>query len=225
VNLLAWRDFPGFGARLRTWQAYAMSTSVDLWVDPICPWAWMTSRWLVEVEKQRPITLNFRAMSLAHLNRNREMPPKYAAIITHGMKPVRVLAASRLEYGQMEFRALYEAMGMLFHPGGRGIDEIDNIVVEAVKNVGLPSSISDRMNDTSLDSEVIKEHDVAIALVGEDVGTPVIAVNGNAFFGPVVTPAPKGQAALDLWDGALLVSGVAGFYEIKRSRTAGPQFD
>ena len=116
-------------------------------------------------------------------------------------------------------------MGMLFHPGGRGIDEIDSIVVEAVKNVGLPSSISDRMNDTSLDSEVIKEHEAAITLVGEDVGTPVIAVNGNAFFGPVVTPAPKGEAALDLWDGALLVSSVPGFYEIKRSRAAGPQFD
>lgn len=202
-----------------------MNTSVDLWVDPICPWAWMTSHWLVEVEKHRPITLNFRGMSLAHLNRDREMPPKYAAIITDGMKPVRALAATRLECGQQEFRALYEAMGMLFHPGGRGIDEIDSIVVDAVKNAGLPSSISDRMNDTSLDAEVIKEHDAAIALVGEDVGTPVIAVNGNAFFGPVVTPAPKGQAALDLWDGALLVSSVAGFYEIKRSRTAGPQFD
>ena len=141
-----------------------MNTSVDIWVDPICPWAWMTSRWLVEVEKQRPITLNFRAMSLAHLNRDREMPPKYAAIITHGIKPVRALAATRLEYGQKEFRALYEAMGMLFHPGGRGIDDIDNIVVDAVKSLGLPSSISDRMNDTSLDSEVIKEHDAFAVL-------------------------------------------------------------
>jgi len=202
-----------------------MNTSVDLWVDPICPWAWMTSRWLVEVEKQRPITLNFRGMSLAHLNRDREMPPKYAAILTDGLKPVRALAATRLEYGQKEFRSLYEAMGMLFHPGGRGIDQIDSIVVDAVKTAGLPASIADRMNDASLDAEVVKEHEVAIGLVGEDVGTPVIAVNGNAFFGPVVTPAPKGQDALDLWDGALLVSSVAGFYEIKRSRTAGPQFD
>ena len=200
-------------------------TRVDLFVDPLCPWAWMTSRWLVEVEKSRDIDLNFRAMSLADLNRDREMPKQYASVLTLGWKPVRVLAAVRLEFGQPEFRKLYESMGELLHPGGMKIEQIDEVIEEALRQAHLPARIAASGNDTALDTEVIAEHEVAISLVGDDVGTPVISVNGTAFFGPVVTPAPKGQEALDLWDGALLVSRVSGFYEIKRSRKSGPIFN
>ena len=124
----------------------------------------------------------------------------------------------RLEFGQPEFRKLYESMGELLHPGGMKIEQIDEVIEEALRLSKLPARIAASGNDTALDSEVIYEHEAAISLVGDDVGTPVISVNGAAFFGPVVTPAPKGQEALDLWDGALLVSRVSGFYEIKRDR-------
>jgi hypothetical protein len=208
-----------------------MSTSeispvtLELWVDPICPWAWMTSRWLAEVEQVRPVTVTYRVMSLAYLNRDREMPPEYDLVKTEGWKPVRVLAAVGQERGSTAVRNLYEQMGQRLHPGGRELKEIDAIIDEALVEVGLPSTFIAAATDPTFDDLVIREHHAGMDQVGTDVGTPVIAVGGAAIFGPVVTPAPKGEAAGRLFDGVMLVMQTPGFYELKRSRTTGPQFD
>ena len=196
--------------------------SVDIWVDPICPWAWMTSRWLVEVERLGEVQVQFRVMSLAYLNRNTVMPPEYSAILTEGWKPVRVLTAARLQFGPASVRPLYEEMGKRIHLEGRGLEVIDGVIAEALAAAKLPVALAHA--GVEVDEELIREHHAGMDQVGTEVGTPVISVGGVAFFGPVVTPAPKGEAALQLWRGVLLVANTPGFYEIKRSRDVGPDF-
>ena len=197
--------------------------SVEIWVDPICPWAWITSRWLTEVERLGEAEVQFRVMSLAYLNRNTEMPSEYNTILTEGWKPVRVLTGARLKFGKESVRRLYEEMGKRIHLEGRGLDVIDQVILEALEAAKLPAALATTGGE--VDEELIREHLSGIDLVGTDVGTPVISVGGVAFFGPVVTPAPMGEAALKLWRGVLLVAGTSGFYEIKRSRDADPQFN
>lgn len=202
----------------------AHSATAEIWVDPLCPWAWMTSRWLVEVERMRGIPLRIRVMSLAHLNRDRDLPAEYQPVLTEGWKPVRVLIAAQMHHGDDAVRALYDQMGERLHPGGRKLAEIDAVISESVRAAGLPESLSAAAVDASLDEAVIKEHHAGVDQVGNDVGTPIVSVKGVAFFGPVVTPAPRGDDALRLWDGVLLAAGTPGFYELKRSRTQGPDF-
>lgn len=197
----------------------------EIWVDPLCPWAWMTSRWLLEVERIRPVNVTVRVMSLAYLNRDRVMPPEYQSVLTEGWKPVRVLASARMLHGSESVRALYEQMGQRLHPGGRTLADIDAVIVESVGAAGLPPSLCDAAIDVALDEAVIKEHHLGVDQVGPDVGTPIVSVAGVAFFGPVVTPAPKGEDAGRLWDGVLLAASTPGFYELKRSRSEGPKFD
>ena len=196
--------------------------SVEIWVDPLCPWAWITSRWLSEVERLGEVEIQFRVMSLAYLNRNTEMPSEYN-ILTDEWKPVRVLTGARLKFGKESVRRLYEEMGKRIHLEGRGLDVIDQVILEALEASNLPASLANSGGE--VDQELIREHLAGIDLVGPDVGTPVISVGGVAFFGPVVTPAPQGEAALKLWRGVLLVASTPGFYEIKRSRDADPQFN
>ena len=197
--------------------------SVEIWVDPLCPWAWVTSRWLCEVERLGEVEIQFRVMSLAYLNRNTEMPFEYSTLLTEGWKPVRVLTAARLKFGKESVRRLYEEMGKRIHLEGRGLDVIDQVIHEALEAANLPTSLAN--SGVEVDEELILEHLAGIDLVGTDVGTPVISVGEVAFFGPVVTPAPMGEAALQLWRGVLLVASTPGFYEIKRSRDADPQFN
>ena len=197
----------------------------EIWVDPLCPWAWMTSRWLMEVRRLRGIDVTVRVMSLAHLNRDREMPKEYQLVLTEGWKPVRVLAAAGMQHGDDAVRDLYEQMGLRLHPGGRKLEEIDEVIRESIAAAGLPDALNAAATDTSLDDAVIKDHDAAIDQVGGDVGTPVIAVNGVAFFGPVITPAPRGEDALRLFDGVVMAASTPGFYELKRTRKQGPKFD
>ena len=196
--------------------------SVDIWLDPICPWAWMTSRWLVEVEHLGEAKIQFRVMSLAYLNRDKEMPPQYSAILTEGWKPVRTLTAARLQFGPESVRPLYEAIAKRIHLERRGLDVIDTVIAEALAEVNLPIELANVGKE--VDEELIREHHAGMDQVGTDVGTPVISVGGVAFFGPIVTPAPKGDAALQLWRGTLMVASTPGFYEIKRSRDKGPDF-
>jgi protein-disulfide isomerase-like protein with CxxC motif len=195
----------------------------DFWFDPICPWAWMTSRWMMEVEKVRPVDVRWHVMSLAVLNEGRDLPQDYRAMMDRAWGPVRVVVAASELHGEKYVKPLYDALGTRIHPGGN--KDWDAVIREALAEVGLPAEVAEYATRSDFDEQLRASHKEGISLVGEDVGTPVVSVNGVAFFGPVVTPAPKGEAAAKLWDSALLVASTPGFYEIKRTRTQGPIFD
>jgi len=197
--------------------------TVRMWFDPACPWAWMTSRWLMEVEKVRDIEVSWQVMSLAVLNEKRDLPKSYQDLMDRAWGPVRVIIAARSQHGESVVKPLYDAMGTRIHPGHA--KNYHRLVVESLDEVGLPATLAKAASQKKWDAELRRSHKAGISLVGTDVGTPVIAFGDNAFFGPVVTPAPKGEAAGRLWDGSLLVAGTPGFYELKRSRTQGPIFD
>ena len=199
--------------------------TADFWFDPLCPWAWMTSRWILEVAKVRPIDPTFHVMSLAILNEGREgLSDRYKEGLAKAWGPVRVCIAAEAEHGNEVLLPLYTALGTRIHPGGG--DAADRSLIEAaLAEVGLPTSLADAANSTEWDARLKESHHDGIDRVGMDVGTPVISIGGVSFFGPVVTPAPKGEAAGKLWDGVVLVARTPGFYELKRSRTDGPNFD
>ncbi|MEO3979050.1 DsbA family protein [Streptomyces sp. CAU 1734] len=204
-------------------------TPVDFWFDPLCPWAWMTSRWVKEVEKVRDIEVRWHVMSLSVLNEDKldTLPEEYREGLKQGWAPVRVAIAAEQEHGPEVLGRLYEALGTRIHNRGEGptLEAIAGALAEA----GLPAGLIDYAEKDTYDTELRASHQEGIDKVGQEVGTPVIAVPGAdggqvAFFGPVVTPAPKGEDAAKLWDGTLLVASIPGFYEIKRTRTAGPDF-
>jgi protein-disulfide isomerase-like protein with CxxC motif len=197
-------------------------TPVDFWFDPLCPWAWMSSRWLLEVEKVRPIAPSFHVMSLAYLNSDKEISDDYRKTLEPAWGPVRVAIAAAQAEGDQVLLPLYTALGNRIHLEGRDIDR--GLIEEALAEAGLPTSLADAADSTEFDDDLKKSHHAGMDQVGMDVGTPVISVEGVAFFGPVVTPAPKGEAAGRLWDGVLLVAGTPGFYELKRTREKGPDF-
>jgi hypothetical protein len=178
---------------------------------------------MLEVEKVRPVDVQFHVMSLSYLNEGRAMPEKYAALMARAWAPVRVLTAAREQHGDKVLAPLYEAMGRRIHPGGD--KDFDKVIDEALAEVGLPAELAAAKSSTSYDEALKASHHAGMDQVGTEVGTPVISVGGVAFFGPVVTPAPKGEAAGRLWDGVLLVAGTDGFFELKRTRTRGPIFD
>jgi 2-hydroxychromene-2-carboxylate isomerase len=203
-------------------------TSVDMWFDPICPWAWLTSRWLLEVEKVRPLDIRFNVMSLAILNGGRDLPESYRQRMARAWGPVRVCMAAADSAGPDVLRDLYTALGTRIHLRKYEWDE--KLYTEALTEVGLDPALADAAGSDVWDDALRASHDAGMKPVGLDVGTPVIHAPGPAgepvaFFGPVVTPAPKGEAAGLLWDGVLLVGATPGFYELKRSREVGPIFD
>jgi 2-hydroxychromene-2-carboxylate isomerase len=198
-------------------------SSAEFWFDPLCPWAWMTSRWMMEVEQVRPVDVTWSVMSLAVLNEGRDLPDNYREMMDRAWGPVRVIIAAAREHGDKVIKPLYDAMGTRIHLGGE--KDYAKVIRPALEEVGLPEELADFADSDVNDAELRASHQRAIDLVGDEVGTPVVSVNDEAFFGPVVTPAPKGEAAGRLWDGCVLVAGTPGFYELKRSRTVGPIFD
>ncbi len=197
--------------------------TADFWFDPMCPWAWISSRWILEVEKVRDLDVRWHVMSLSYLNADRDMPEDYRRAMDAGWGPVRVLIAAAAAHGEDVLLPLYTALGNRFHHEKKPKDRAT--VEEALAEVGLPLDLADAMTSTAFDEELKKSHHAGMDQVGMDVGTPVISVAGVAFFGPVVSPIPRGEAAGKLWDGVLLVAGTDGFFELKRTRTRDPIFD
>lgn len=199
------------------------TASADFWFDPICPWAWLASRWMLEAEQVRDIEVRWHVMSLSYLNEGRDLPESYQQVMDEAWGPVRVVVAAAKEHGDAVVLPLYTALGTRFHPQQLPRDRAT--VEAALSEVGLPVDLADAMTSTDHDDELKKSHHAGMDQVGMEVGTPVISVDGVAFFGPVVTPTPRGEAAGRLWDGVLLVAGTDGFFELKRSRTRDPIFD
>ena len=199
-------------------------TRVDFWFDPICPWAWITSRWMLEVQQVRPVELVWHVMSLAVLNGDKEdMTERYRELMQSAWGPVRVLIAAEQAHGSEVLGPLYTALGTRFHLDKAPRDR--ETITAALAEAGLPASLADAMDSTEYDDAVRASHAEGIDRVGYEVGTPVISVNGASVFGPVVSPIPRGEAAGKLWDGVQLVMGTDGFFELKRSRTRDPIFD
>lgn len=198
-------------------------TSAEFWFDPLCPWAFMTSRWILEVEKVRDVSVQWNLFSLAHLNRNKEMSDDYKAKLLPSWHCTRVIAAAQKDSGAEITLPLYTAISSRIHLKKEKVSQ--ELLAAALSEVGLSPELAVAMNDESLDAMIIESHERGISLVGNDVGTPIISVNGVAFFGPVISPAPKGEEAGLLWDGVVGVASYPGFFEIKRSRNVGPIFD
>ena len=205
-----------------------MTTSVDFWFDPLCPWAWITSRWVLEVEQVRDVRTTWHVMSLAHLNSGRDLPESYLEVLSKAWGPVRVCTRARVDHGREVLLPLFTALGERLHPvdPSRKVELGDPALYDAaLAEVGLPLDLAKAADDDSLDEELRAEHHRGMDPVGTDVGTPVIHVDGVAFFGPVLSRIPRGEQAGEIWDGARLLAGYPHFYEIKRTRDEGPRFD
>jgi 2-hydroxychromene-2-carboxylate isomerase len=197
--------------------------NADFWFDPICPWAWIASRWMLEVEQVRDIEVRWHVMSLAVLNEDRDKPEDYARMMAEAWGPVRVCIAAAQQHGDDVLLPLYTALGTRYHHEKAPKDRLT--LVAALEECGLPEALADAADTDRYDEALRKSHHEGMDAVGMDVGTPVIHVDGVAFFGPVVTPIPRGEAAGRLWDGVVLVAGTDGFYELKRTRDRPPIFD
>jgi protein-disulfide isomerase-like protein with CxxC motif len=200
---------------------------VQFWFDPLCPWAWITSRWMLEVEKVRPVRADWRIMSLAYLNlvqhEGNDLTEDYLERMNRAWGPIRVVAAAAQHSGPGILGPMYTAIGTRLHNQGRREDP--KVIPEALAELGLPASLADAATSTEFDELIKRSHHEAFDEVGIDVGTPVIRVRGKTIFGPVITPAPRGEAAGELFDGLALVIKADGFFELKRSRDRKPSFD
>ena len=200
-----------------------MTTNVDFWFDPMCPWAWMASRWMLEVEKVRDVHTTFHVMSLSVLNEGRDLPDGYRRMLDNAWAPVRAAILVEQRHGSQRLREFYTEIGTRLHPGG----EPQNIETlrSALAAVGADADIVEVAKSDAVDEALRASHHEGMDPVGDEVGTPVIRINGKSLFGPVISPAPKGEEAGDLFDGLEKVTAYDGFFELKRTRTVDPIFD
>jgi 2-hydroxychromene-2-carboxylate isomerase len=195
----------------------------DFWFDPLCPFAWVTSRWIGEVEAVRDIETEWHVMSLAVLNEGRDLDPAYRESMDNAWGMVRVITAAGEEHGPQVIKPLYDAMGTLIH--NQGEKDRAQVITKALAECGLPASLADAATTDAYDGQLRASHEEGISLVGQDVGTPVVAFNGTAFFGPVLTRIPRGEEAGRIWDATTAIAAYPHFFELKRSRTESPEFD
>ena len=199
-----------------------MQIKAEFWFDPMCPWAFITSRWILEVAKVRNIEVSWNIFSLPHLNKDREMPERYKTIFANSWLCARIIKSVEKDFGKEKTLPLYSAISTRIHVLKEAVSE--DLLSDSLKEVGLDLKYLAEMENSDWDKQIIESHEAGIKLVGDDVGTPIIAINGIGFFGPVISPAPKGEEAGKPWDGIVLSASYPGFFEIKRTRTVGPIF-
>jgi len=199
------------------------ASKADFWFDPICPFAWVTSRWIGEVEEVRGIETEWHVMSLSVLNEGRDLPADYRAKMDESWGPVRVIIAAQELHGRQYVKPLYDAMGNQIHHEGN--KDHESVIAKALAETGLPAELAEFADSEEYDAKLRASHESGISLVGQDVGTPVVAFNGTAFFGPVLTRIPRGEDAGKVWDATVALAAYPHFFELKRSRSERPEFN